>query len=95
MLSNKNKILLICSLGLLLIGLVLLRQDMNSLYETEEYAISLEMHNGLCSGVFEQPLVSDPRVFHGLRMGWYNNSEYYYHLVINCCINQISGVVRC
>ena len=79
---------------LLSVGLLLAASDLLAPYETEDFEESKSLYASLCSEPWADPLVTE-RVFHGLRMGWYDNASESYSRVLNCCRNSVSGAVEC
>jgi len=89
--------LAIIFLGLssLLFGLILLHNDLTAVYVTDDFIESRILFDSLCPDPFAKPIIGDLRVFHSLRMGWYNdleNDPFLYWNVMNCCYTH-SGVV--
>ena len=81
-------------LVLLSVGLLLAVNDMTAPYQTEAFEESQSLYASLCSDPWSDALVSE-RVFHGLRMGWYDNASDSYNRVLRCCRNSVSGAVEC
>ena len=79
---------------IVIVGLLLAANDLRAPYETEDFEESKTLYSSLCSEQFMDVLVTE-RVFHGLRMDWYDNASQTYNRVLTCCRNTLSGNVEC